>query len=114
MLAMTVEVGRFVEFPGDENQFAVLVDNREGTVQGRGSAASAVRQAAGQTSSREAARPLDKTTASRADDLPETRRSVRSTTAIRWRPTRKAATIDRQWLARMEPVRVRDRTPAGS
>ncbi len=28
---MTVEVGRLIQFPGDENQFAVLVDNREGT-----------------------------------------------------------------------------------
>ena len=34
VLAMTAEVGRFVQFPGDENQFAVLVDNREGKYQG--------------------------------------------------------------------------------
>ena len=34
VVAMTVEVGRFVEFPGGENQFAVLVDNREGKHKG--------------------------------------------------------------------------------
>ena len=34
VLAMTAEVGRFVQFPGDENQFAVLVDNREGKYKG--------------------------------------------------------------------------------
>ena len=34
VLAMTVEVGRFVKFPGDENQFAVLVNNRAGKHKG--------------------------------------------------------------------------------
>ena len=34
VVAMTVEVGRFIQFPGDENQFAVLVDNREGEHKG--------------------------------------------------------------------------------
>ncbi len=34
VLAMTVEIGRFVELPGGENQFAVLVNNREGENKG--------------------------------------------------------------------------------
>ena len=34
ILAVTAEVGRFVQFPGDENQFAVLVDNRDGMYKG--------------------------------------------------------------------------------
>lgn len=34
VLAMTIEVGRFIQFPGDENQFAVLVDNRDGLHKG--------------------------------------------------------------------------------
>jgi eukaryotic-like serine/threonine-protein kinase len=34
VVAMTAEVGRFIQFPGDENQFAVLVDNREGKYKG--------------------------------------------------------------------------------
>ena len=35
VVAMTVQVGRFVQFPdGSDNQFAVLVDNREGKHKG--------------------------------------------------------------------------------
>ncbi|MBN1396136.1 MAG: protein kinase [Pirellulales bacterium] len=34
VVAMTAEVGRFVDFPGDGDQFAVLVDNRDGKHKG--------------------------------------------------------------------------------
>jgi eukaryotic-like serine/threonine-protein kinase len=34
VVAMTAEVGRFIVFSGDENQFAVLIDNREGKHRG--------------------------------------------------------------------------------
>jgi eukaryotic-like serine/threonine-protein kinase len=34
VVAMTVEVGRLIQFPGDDNQFAVLVDNRDGDHKG--------------------------------------------------------------------------------
>ena len=34
VLAMTVRVGQFVKFPGNDNQFAVLANNREGKYRG--------------------------------------------------------------------------------
>ena len=116
VVAMTVEVGRFVEFPGGDNQFAVLVDNRDGRAQGRGVAASAVRQAAGQSGDRSQFsprrrrnRPLGEIcallpTSSRATASPPTTcptpASGRNITATRWRPTRKAGNTTGSGLPR--------------
>jgi eukaryotic-like serine/threonine-protein kinase len=107
VVAMTVEVGRFIQFPGNDNQFAVLVDNREGKYKG------AVLQ-----------HPLfDKLLLASADKkLPERCQSYRVNTddlpntdgrqrhycdPLAVDP--EGGDYDRQWLAAMGPVIVRDK-----
>ena len=107
VVAMTVEVGRFVQFPSGDNQFAVLVDNREGEHKG------VILQ-----------HPLfDKMmTASTDGRLPERFENYRvgaddlPNTTEREEHYRDPLAADaegseygRVWLARMEPVRVRGR-----
>lgn len=104
VVAMTAEVGRFVDFPDVENQFAVLVDNRSGKHKG------VVLQ-----------HPLfDKLLEKDAklpgrfqyyrvspDDLPDTvarQEHYSDPLAV----DKEGGEFDRHWLARMEPVRVRD------
>lgn len=107
VVAMTVEVGRFIQFPGNDNQFAVLVDNREGKHKG------AVLQ-----------HPLfdrllengkDKQLPERcqsyrvgSDDLPNTlerQRNYHDPLAV----DPEGGIYNRQWLAEMGPVIVRDK-----
>ena len=101
---MTVEVGRFIQFPGDDNQFAVLVDNRDGQAQGRDPAASAVRQAAGRAG--EAARPIQELPRAAPTTCP-TRRGAQEHYSDPLAVDPEGGEYNRRWLAQMEPVRVR-------
>ena len=103
VVAMTAEVGRFVDFPGGDNQFAVLVDNREGTHKG------VVLQ-----------HPLFDKLLEKDAKLPDRFKNYRvSADDLPNTPAREEHYADplavdaaggefnRHWLARMEPVRVR-------
>ena len=102
VVAMTLKVGRLIQFPGDENQFAVLVDNRDGDHKG------VILQ-----------HPLlDKLVANQgrlpgqfknyrvlADDLPDKawrEEHYRDPLAV----DPEGARYNRRWLAQMEPVRM--------
>jgi eukaryotic-like serine/threonine-protein kinase len=105
VVAMTVEVGKFIQFPGDENQFAVLVDVREGEHKGL------VLQ-----------HPLfDKLVADKGrlpNQFKDCRVPAETLQDASWceKPYRDPVTAytegseyNRLWLAQMEPVRLRDR-----
>ena len=104
VVAMTAEVGRFVDFPGGDDQFAVLVDNREGDHKG------VVLQ-----------HPLLDKLMEKETKLPDRFQHYRVSpddlpdTAAREKHYSDPLAVDaeggefnRRWLARMEPVRVRD------
>lgn len=105
VLAMTVQVGRFVVFPGTESQFAVLVDNREGQHKG------VILE-----------HPLfDRLLANqpklpdrfknyrvREEELPNTPH-LEQNYADPMAVDPEGVAYHRRWLARMEPVRVRDK-----
>ncbi len=100
---MTAEVGRFVDFPGGDEQFAVLVDNRPGEHKG------VVLQ-----------HPLFDKLLEHNPKLPDRFKNYRlhakdlPATAHRQKHyadpmavDAEGGQFDRRWLARMEPVRVR-------
>jgi hypothetical protein len=105
VVAMTVEVGRFVELRGGENQFAVLVDNREGPQKGlvlQHPLFDKLLAGGGKLPDR------FKTFRVNGDDLPDsTERQEHYSDPLAVDPD--GGEYDRLWLARMEPVRVRDR-----
>lgn len=108
VLAMTVEVGRFVELRGENNElspFAVLVDNREGDHKGL------VLQHPLFDKLLRTGRPLPdriKTYRINADDLPDDRqREENYRDPLAADP--EGGDFDRPWLARMEQVRVGDK-----
>ncbi len=105
VVAMTVEVGRFVNFPISDNQFAVLVNNREGKNKG------VVLQ-----------HPLFDKIFTEQNELPARIQSYRvqsddlPDTPARQRNYCDPLAVDpegsdynRQWLARMEPVSIREK-----
>jgi len=105
VVAMTVEVGRFIKFTGDANQFAVLVDNREGGHKGV-----VVQHPLFDKLLAEQPRLPDRFKNYRvlADDLPDNDNS--------WRQEHysdplavdtEGSEYNRPWLAEMEPVSVR-------
>ncbi len=110
IVAMTVEVGRFIQFPGDENQFAVLVDNREGEHKGV-----VLQHPLFDKLLSEQPRLPDRFTKYRvtADDLPNTP-GARSITATHSRWIRKGADTIGSGLPRWSPSASAAATPAGS
>lgn len=105
VVAMTAEVGRFILFPGDENQFAVLIDGREGEHRGL------VLQ-----------HPLLDRLAAEQGRVPSRFKDCRvpakmlQEKSLSERPYcdpvtafPEGAAYDRLWLAQMEPVRIRGR-----
>jgi eukaryotic-like serine/threonine-protein kinase len=105
VLAMTAEVGRFIQFPGDENQFAVLVDERDGDHKGV-----IVQHPLFDKLLAEQPRLPDrfKNCRVRADRLPNTpEREEHYDDPLKFDP--EGSQYDRPWLAQMEPVQVRGR-----
>jgi hypothetical protein len=105
VLAMTTEVGRFVQFPNGDEQFAVLVDNRPGENKGvilQHPLFDALLE-------KEDALPERfKNYRVAADDLPDVRqRQEHYSDPLAVDP--RGGEFNRHWLARMEPVRVRGR-----
>ncbi len=105
VVAMTLELGRFIELQGGENQFAVLVDFREGRKRGL------ILQHPLFDEQIEARGPLPgdfesyRLAEGELPDAPERQRNYRDPLA----EAPEGRAFDRQWLAQMEPVRIRDR-----
>ena len=104
VVAMTAEVGRFVDFPDVENQFAVLVDNRSGKHKGV-----VLQHPLFDKLLEKDAKLPDRFQYYRVapDDLPDTvarQEHYSDPLAV----DKEGGEFDRHWLARMEPVRVRD------
>ncbi|MCE5301911.1 MAG: serine/threonine protein kinase [Planctomycetaceae bacterium] len=101
VVAMTVEVGRFVQFPGTRDQFAVLVDQRDGDHKG------VILQ---HPRFDELPKLADRLKNYRLtdDQLPDVRRRQRDYHDPMSQLAPRGGDA-RQWLARMEPVRVRGR-----
>jgi len=101
VVAMTVEVGRFVQFPGSASQFAVLIDNRDGDHKG------IILQHPLFDELPKLADRL-KNYRLKDDDLP-----LKLERQVNYRDPLDALAGDgaaeRQWLARLEPVRLRGR-----
>ncbi len=105
VLAMTVQVGRFVVFPGDDNQFAVLVDYRDGEHKGV-----VIQHPLFDKLLTKQTRLPDRFKNYRVndDDLPDTlgrQQAYADPLAVDPEGTE----YHRRWLARMEPVRLRDK-----
>ncbi|MFZ1937441.1 MAG: protein kinase [Thermoguttaceae bacterium] len=103
VVAMTVEVGRFIQFFGDENQFAVLVDNCAGEHKGV-----VIQHPLFDKLLAEQPRLPDrfKNCRVRADRLPDTpARAENYCDPLGFDP--EGGKYDRHWLAQMEPVVVR-------
>ena len=115
VLAMTVEVGRFVQFPGDENQFAVLVDNREGKYQGvvvQHPLFDALLAKQSHLPNPKLPEDIDKY---RVTPTPcQTRPGGKRTTTTRWRPIRPAVSMTGSGLPAWSRSWCAARTPAGS
>ena len=112
VVAMTVEVGRLIQFPGDENQFAVLVDNREGDHKGV-----VVQHPLFDKLLAKAKEPRlpdrFKNYRVAADDLPDNLWSQEHySDPLAVDP--EGGEYKRPWLAQMEPVRLAATTPVGS
>jgi eukaryotic-like serine/threonine-protein kinase len=109
IVAMTVDVGRLVMFPGSESQFAVLVDNRPGKFKGVVMQHPLLDKLLSPERVTEPVLP-EKFTIYRinADDLPDIReRQEHYSDPLAVDP--EGGEYAGQWLARMEPVRVRSR-----
>lgn len=107
VLAVTAEVGRFVQFPGDENQFAVLVDNRNGMYKGVVIQHPLCDKTAAKTPE---AQPSDAIEGARiaSDELPNTAwRQEHYSDPMAGEPG--GEEYDRRWLAYMEPIILRDK-----
>ncbi len=105
IVAMTVEVGRFIQFPGDENQFAILVNNRDGEHKGV-----VLQHPLFDKLLAEQPRLPDrfKNSRVRADRLPDTpARAEDYCDPLSFDP--EGGMYNRHWLAEMEPVAVRGR-----
>ena len=105
VVAMTVEVGRFVELRGGDRQFAVLVDNREGKNKGV-----ILQHPLFDKLLTEQPKLPDRFKNYRVsnDDLPDTlRRQEHYSDPLA--VDEAGGSFNRHWLARMEPVRVRNR-----
>jgi eukaryotic-like serine/threonine-protein kinase len=102
VVARTADVGRFIQFPGTDQQFAVLVDYRDGANKGL-----VLQHPLFDTLL--ARGPLPdrfKTCRVHADDLPnEPARQQRYADPLA--ADEEGGTYNQRWLARMEPVRVR-------
>ncbi|MBU4273698.1 MAG: protein kinase [Planctomycetes bacterium] len=104
VVAMTAEVGRFVDFPGGDDQFAVLVDNREGGHKGV-----VLQHPLFDKLLEKDAKLPDRFQYYRvaSDDLPNTA-ARQEHYADPLAVDAEGGEFNRRWLARMEPVRVRD------
>lgn len=108
VLAMTAEVGRFVQFPGDESQFAVLIDNREGKYKGvvvQHPLFDALLAKQSHLPDPKLPEDIDKYRISAEDlpDTPEREKDYRDPLA----DDLAGAAYQGQWLASMEPVMLR-------
>lgn len=104
VVAMTVEVGRFIQFPAGDNQFAVLVDNREGDRKG------VVMQHPLYDQLLKSGRLPDrfKNYRIKPDDLPDAKsKYAQEHYADPVAADPSGTQYARRWLARMEPVQVR-------
>ena len=124
VVVMTVEVGRFVELRGGGQQFAVLVDNRDGQHKGtilQHPLFDKLLAKSGTPNSAPAKPDVPPTGSTTHQDLPRRRRrssrhaaSVRNITAIRWPPTRKARNTTGDGWPRWSRSASAAATPAGS
>jgi len=107
VVAMTVAIGRFVEFDAGENQFAVLVNNREGKNKGVVLQHPLFDKLVATSTDK---RLPDRFTAYRvnADDLPNTPdRQEHYSDPLAVAP--EGGEYAQKWLAQMEPVRMGDK-----